>query len=299
VTEIAPGWYKDPADPTTQRYWDGEGWIGAAIPADATPPAGPPPPEPVTAPPAPVPVPAPVSEPSEPTPVPGTPWGLNRTASPPSPGGPVPAAPPFGLPPQYVGVAQPRPHGLTLAHVGTRFVARMVDALALFVLCAVANAWFAIQFWQAFGPYWSELWRRAAAGDTSTTGMPALSDSAGTLLLAMCIAVTAVWFAYEVPATANSGQTLGKRLLGIKVVRLESAEPLGFGRSLRRWSRLGLPTLLWYCCGVGLLLQLIDCLFAAIDRPLHQAVHDKTAGTVVVQVPRPAQLPGGSRVDPS
>ncbi len=32
MTSVAPGWYKDPADPTTQRYWDGEGWLGAALP---------------------------------------------------------------------------------------------------------------------------------------------------------------------------------------------------------------------------------------------------------------------------
>ncbi|PZF85672.1 DUF2510 domain-containing protein, partial [Micromonospora endophytica] len=37
---VAPGWYVDPADPQTRRYWDGEGWIGAPIPVDATPPAG-------------------------------------------------------------------------------------------------------------------------------------------------------------------------------------------------------------------------------------------------------------------
>lgn len=43
---VAPGWYLDPADPDTRRYWDGEGWLGAPIPAEATPPAGPPPPEP-------------------------------------------------------------------------------------------------------------------------------------------------------------------------------------------------------------------------------------------------------------
>ena len=92
------------------------------------------------------------------------------------------------------------------------------------------------------------------------------------------------------PASANSGQTLGKRLLGIKVVRLESEERLGFGRSLRRWSRLGLPTLLWpllrrRACSC----RLIDCLFVVIDRPLHQALHDKAAATVVVQVPAPGR----------
>ncbi|WP_156313281.1 DUF2510 domain-containing protein, partial [Micromonospora sp. HK10] len=43
---VEPGWYVDPADPETRRYWDGEGWLGAPIPVDATPPEGPPPPEP-------------------------------------------------------------------------------------------------------------------------------------------------------------------------------------------------------------------------------------------------------------
>src|SRR5262249_57839005 len=33
-------WYKDPAEPTTQRYWDGEGWVGDPRPADTTPPEG-------------------------------------------------------------------------------------------------------------------------------------------------------------------------------------------------------------------------------------------------------------------
>jgi uncharacterized RDD family membrane protein YckC len=95
-----------------------------------------------------------------------------------------------------------------------------------------------------------------------------------------------VWFVYEVPTSANSGQTVGKRLLGIKVVRLESDERLGFSRSMRRWSRMGMPTLLWYCCGVGFVFQFLDCIWVAFDRPLHQAGHDKAAATVVVRVPR-------------
>ena len=38
------------------------------------------------------------------------------------------------------------------------------------------------------------------------------------LLLAMLFVATALWFAYEVPAIGNTGQTLGKRLMRIKVV---------------------------------------------------------------------------------
>jgi hypothetical protein len=42
---VEPGWYTDPADPTVQRYWDGEGWVGqpqpASLPAPVEPPAQP------------------------------------------------------------------------------------------------------------------------------------------------------------------------------------------------------------------------------------------------------------------
>jgi uncharacterized RDD family membrane protein YckC len=185
-----------------------------------------------------------------------------------------------------------------LAGAGSRFVARVVDVLAVLVLCVIANAWFAIQFWQGVRPYYAEALRRGMTGNSSTENLPVLPESTSTLLLMMCLATTAVWFAYEVPDSANSGQTLGKRLMGIKVVRLESEERLGFGRAFRRWGRLGLPTLLWYCCGIGFALQLIDCLFVAIDRPLRQALHDKAAATVVVQIPRPGRPDADQKVAP-
>ncbi len=278
MSNIAPGWYKDPADTTTQRYWDGEGWLGDPLPADATPPPGPPPSAPKPAPALLRPDITMLPAPAHPAPaLPRMPAGTS------TPGG---VRPPTAMPNwlTYAG-APPRPHGLALAGVGSRLVARIVDTIAVLALCVVANAWFAIEWWRSFQPYFNEAMRRALAGE-SAAGMPQPEEKAGTLLLLIFVVTTAVWFAYEVPGSANSGQTLGKRLLGIKVMRMESDERLGFGRAWRRWSRLGLPTLLWYCCGIGLLLQFFDCLFVAIDRPLHQALHDKAAGTVVVQVGR-------------
>lgn len=67
---------------------------------------------------------------------------------------------------------------------------------------------------------------------------------------------------------------------------IEADQPLGFGRATRRWSTLGLPTLLWFCAGFGLLLQFIDAVSPLFDHPLRQALHDKRAQTVVVQLPR-------------
>ena len=335
MNAIAPGWYKDPADPANQRWWDGEGWIGDPIPAEATPPAGPPQ---VKTPPAASVASTPsdtAATPQEATPLPGAPASGHTNALPatgtgrgkaeagqpgatgpwpPSGRQPTPGAPgqwPVGYP---FPIPAPRPHGLMLAGAGSRLVARLVDILAVFVLSVIANAWFAVEFWRDFQPFFADYlrWTEGNSNPFALEGAPTPPESISTLLLLMCAVITAVWFAYEVPASANSGQTLGKRLVGIKVVRVDSDGRLGFGRSLRRWSRLGLPTLFWpLCCGLTALLQVVDCLFVAIDRPLHQALHDKGARTVVVQVPRPGRpeteptpttpyesATGGRHVDP-
>jgi uncharacterized RDD family membrane protein YckC len=311
---IEPGWYPDPAEPTTQRYWDGEGWLGDPVPADVQPPATPPvaraeatavAPAPLATPPA-TPVP-----PAHPWPVPPSlpqPGTLPPTSQAPhGPGahGHGPSWPP-GWPPGWPAgypypaavLPEPRPHGFRLAGAGPRFVARLVDILAVLVLCVIANAWFAIEFWRDVQPYFSGVTALFQAGQTNVESLPPPPDSANILLALMSVVATAVWFAYEVPASANSGQTLGKRLLGIKVVRLESEDQLGFGRALRRWSRLGLPTLFWAaCCGLTVILQAIDCFFVVIDKPLRQALHDKSAATVVIELPRPGR-PETARVVP-
>jgi uncharacterized RDD family membrane protein YckC len=110
----------------------------------------------------------------------------------------------------------------------------------------------------------------------------------------MLILATLLWLLYEAPATGGSGQTLGKRIMHIKVVRLESVEPLGFGRAFRRWARLGLWTPFWGCFGIGLLAQLIDSASPLFDPRLRQALHDRSAGTVVVALPPNDRQPVGT-----
>jgi uncharacterized RDD family membrane protein YckC len=222
---------------------------------------------------------------------------------------------PGGAPVLAVGtmLAAPRPHGLMLAGAGSRLAARFVDVLLVAVLAAVANAWFAVEFWSAFRPVLDWFLAAVESGvQVDPNTIPASSGRAANMLMAMAAVLTAVWFAYEVPATANSGQTVGKRLFGIKVMRLEADERLGFGRSFGRWLRMAWPTPFWFSCyGLPAILQAIDCLFVAIDRPLRRALHDRAALTVVVQVPRPSRpetaptaptpfevMIGGRHVDP-
>jgi uncharacterized RDD family membrane protein YckC len=286
VSTIPPGWYKDPADPATQRWWDGEGWLGDPIPADATPPDGPPPVAAAAAT-------APGGLSAEPAATPNTPAGAwaggqagsgHPTVLPPAGAGTGPIEPTMPWPMSHrYPIAAPRPHGFMIAGSGARFMARLVDILAVLLLAGLANVWFAIEFWRNFEPVVRWVMSRPVSVET----VPGTVNRAFELMILMGVVLTAVWFAYEVPASANSGQTLGKRLLGIKVVRVEADERLGFGRSFRRWFRLAWPTPFWVACyGLPILLQVIDCLFVATDRRLHQALHDRITHTVVVQLPR-------------
>jgi uncharacterized RDD family membrane protein YckC len=193
--------------------------------------------------------------------------------------------PPGAFPYAYL-VPTVRPHGFALAGLGRRLAARLIDVIAVLILNVIVNGWFAYQWWLEVAPIYHEAMRNPFG--TVDEQPSARSDY---LILTMLFVATALWFAYEVPALANSGQTLGKRLLQVKVFRLENTEQIGFGRAFRRWARLGLWTPLWSCYGLGLLLQAIDSLSPAFDPRLRQALHDKTAQTVVVAVPAGYRTP--------
>jgi uncharacterized RDD family membrane protein YckC len=194
----------------------------------------------------------------------------------------------------YPYPVQARPHGLALAGMGQRFVARMIDFIAVLLLNVLVNGFLAYQWWQEVEP----IFRASMADPFGTPAQP--STRSDYLMLTMLFVATALWLAYEVPAIGNSGQTLGKRIMRIKVVAVENTGRIGFGRAFRRWARLGLWTPLWSCYGLGLLMQLIDSASPLFDPKLRQALHDKTARTVVVDLPpgytQPADATGSGDV---
>jgi uncharacterized RDD family membrane protein YckC len=124
--------------------------------------------------------------------------------------------------------------------------------------------------------------RQVAAGEQTLTTEP--TPRMQTLSIAIALVATLLWLLYEAPSIASRGQTIGKRLMGIKVVPIEKNEPLGFARAFARWARLGMWTLFWWC-GVGLVIQFVASLSPVFDPRLRQAWHDKAAATVVVAVP--------------
>jgi uncharacterized RDD family membrane protein YckC len=304
MSSLPAGWYKDPADPTTQRYWDGEGWLGKAIPADAVPPDGPPP---VEEEPPPAPAPEPASPAAAPPPPAWMPPPPQQQQAPPG-WGPMPPPPPGWQPPpgapppppgswQYTPYpVQARPHGFALAGLGPRLAARLLDILAVLLLNIVVNGYFAYQFWQEFLPTYRASMDAVANGQSAFDVQPA-SGRTDSLLWIMLIVATLLWLLYEAPSTASTGQTLGKRLMRIKVVAIENTEPIGFGRAFGRWARLGLWTPAWGCAGFGLVMQFIDSISPLFDQQLRQAFHDKTARTVVVALPPDYEHPAPRKDD--
>jgi uncharacterized RDD family membrane protein YckC len=66
---------------------------------------------------------------------------------------------------------------------------------------------------------------------------------------------------------AADGQTFGKRIVGIRVVRRETGGPISLGLAAHRG---GARALFWFIT------------FLAIGDPLLQPLHDRSAGTVVI-----------------
>jgi uncharacterized RDD family membrane protein YckC len=83
-------------------------------------------------------------------------------------------------------------------------------------------------------------------------------------------------FAYEAVQLALWGQTLGKRIMSLRVIS-ESGEPM---LPVQAVGRAAVNNVLYLLgCGVG---TVMAYLWAIWDEPLHQALHDRLAGTVVV-----------------
>jgi uncharacterized RDD family membrane protein YckC len=128
---------------------------------------------------------------------------------------------------------------------------------------------------RASGPR-SGFWRRFAAAfvDGLVLTIPnliflAAFDYAMANLLSLIVGIA--YFTYF--EGGPTGQTLGKRALGIRVIDFKAGGPIGYGRGLLRYVARFLSGLVFF---LGYFWMLWD--------PEKQTWHDKIAGTVVVPV---------------
>lgn len=103
--------------------------------------------------------------------------------------------------------------------------------------------------------------------------------------------VFVLYTAYETYAISRWQRTFGKRMMGLKVAPLAAEGRLGpipFSAVLVRAALYAFPALLFFTGGFWFVLIAVMVLLiggmAAWNRPNHQGLHDRIAGTVVLDV---------------
>lgn len=159
-----------------------------------------------------------------------------------------------------------------LASYGQRVVAYLLDALIQGIVLIPLVMWLE-------GPLYRDLTAALDANNGQLTQaiFDSLVQKAQENSLWVTLATLAVTFIYVVPQVALYGRTLGKRVVGIRVLALQGDGAIAWGQSMLRWMIQGLG---WAICS---LLLVLDLLWPLWDRPLRQAIHDKGAKTIVVK----------------
>jgi uncharacterized RDD family membrane protein YckC len=150
---------------------------------------------------------------------------------------------------------------LILAERGTRLGARILDGLLLFGTAIPGVIIAAMTVSSSF-----------------TRGRPTPGDIG--MFVAVMTLFTIPLVLYQWYLLATTGQTLGKRWLGIKVVKMDGA-PVDFvsGVFLRNW----VPGMIGFVPTVGPIFGLVDILFIFGNE--RRCLHDMIAGTKVVIAP--------------
>ncbi|MER5882843.1 RDD family protein [Streptomyces sp. NPDC001941] len=205
------------------------------------------------------------------TPPPQDPYG-GSAPPPPSYGSPYDNAPP---PPPYggggpgggaYGGADPLAGMPPLAESGKRILARIID----WVIIAIPLAVIGIPF---------KVYDRVTDDNGDITD--ALTSSSGGQWIWQLISIVA-YIAYDTVMTSKNGQTVGKKLMGLRTAMLNDGSTPPTNAALIRAVVLWLPALICCACLWPLLLLIL----ILVDKPYKQGLHDKAAKTVVVSAPR-------------
>ncbi|MEU7555267.1 RDD family protein [Streptomyces sp. NPDC044571] len=166
----------------------------------------------------------------------------------------------YGMPDPLAGMPP-------LADFGKRLGARLIDVIIVAVPLALIQL--------AFGTN-RYVVETNKGEDVSEVITKSYSGSG----LAMTLISIAVYVGYDWWFTHRSGQTIGKKALGLRTAMLNDGSVPPSGASLARAAVLWLPTLI--CCFCLWPLALIVSML--VDKPYKQALHDKVGKTVVVKV---------------
>jgi uncharacterized RDD family membrane protein YckC len=202
---------------------------------------------------------------------------------PPQAGGPpvYPPPIPYGPPQQYGWRPPPvplAPDGRPLADFGTRLLSHLIDTS---ILTGIAMVIFVPVIFGAFFVLMPDLVDPVTGTARTVTPDEVVADFFLPLLLielGLVVVLLAGYYIYFVEMMFRSGQTLGKKLMKIKVVPYEPGASLTRGMAAKRY-------LIEFVAGsVVPLFYYVDGLWQLWDKPYQQTLHDKVAKTVVVKV---------------
>jgi uncharacterized RDD family membrane protein YckC len=172
----------------------------------------------------------------------------------------------------YASQQPTAPNGQELADVWIRLVARLIDGLIVGgVLTVIAVPIMIVVFIVSLGSLETD------ANGNTTGGLSFLVVVLVSELVVFLLAFVAQ-YVYDVEMSKRTGQTVGKRIMKLRVTPLDPNLPLDRGVLARRWLVSGLG-------GLVPGLSLLNPLWCLWDQPYRQCLHDKFAKTVVVKVP--------------
>ena len=201
-------------------------------------------------------------------------WGQSTSAVPGDTPPPPPARPFPGAMPRDTAVGSDTDlvAGVSLAAYGQRVVAYLLDGIIQGIVLVPLVMWLQ---WPVYQDLLAVL--DANGGQMTQAMLDKLVQEAQQNSLWVTIATLVVTAAYSVPQVALYGRTLGKRVMGLRVLPSIGSGSVTWRQSTLRWVIQGAG---WLICS---LLLVIDLLWPLWDRPLRQAIHDKAAQTIVAR----------------
>jgi uncharacterized RDD family membrane protein YckC len=170
----------------------------------------------------------------------------------------------------------------SLAEWWQRLVARIVDGLILAVITSPLLIWYFIWYFR----HLPELVPPSTGAAPDMHEFLQLEVKLIGISLLYGLASSLVYFAYDWFQHAKWGQTIGKRIMKIKVVALVDRTPVTGGAAAKRAAAYALAPEVPF---VGGIFGLLNVLWLLWDKPNRQCLHDKFAGTVVIKTDYPRQ----------
>nr|WP_230414966.1 RDD family protein [Micromonospora tarapacensis] len=170
------------------------------------------------------------------------------------------------------------PGGQPLASFGDRLLAHLIDT-------AIASGILMALFLPVFLVVWFRMFREITRTDPDGAPVPPEPDVFGAFLvltvllqLGLLVLMLGIYWLYHVEYLKRSGQTVGKKVMNLRVVPLDPTRTLDRHMAGKRY--------LVQFVGGSLVPggNYVDGLWQLWDRPWQQCLHDKFAETVVVKV---------------